>query len=240
MIVELNAKEFLGWLFRLPTKKLIRPLRAAQAIAVARRLAEIADSQPELSGLATDVWKLLLRLPVGKFATNAQCVRFIEDYAPYFLAHDLKAALAAIAMTADVPAPRMAGNPNQIEYRVERPVLYAPAVVYGPQTSRRPPADDLSERIGVAVDVMTEAKCRRPVAIVADSLKGSGLLPEAYCTVSHVSSRSKSLGPRTPLSQQQNPVWLMCYWHALHPEYVSKSFADPEWPERFVFTQCDC
>ena len=240
MIVELNAKEFVEWLWRLPAKRLIRPLRAAQVIAVARRLALLADSQPELSGLATDVWRLLLRVPDGKVATNAQCARFLEDYAPYFLAHDLKAALAAIARTADVPAPRMAGNPNQIEYRIQRPVLYAPAVFYGPRTSRRPPADDLSERIGVAIDAMTEAKCTRPVAIVADSLKRSRVLPEAYCTISHITSRSKSLGPRTPISHQESPVWLTFYWHTLHPEYASKTVADPEWPERFVFTQCDC
>ncbi len=240
MIVEINAKEFVDWLLRLPAKKLIRPMRAAEAVAVARRLAELADSQAELRGLITDVWSLALRVPDGKIASNAECERFLQDYAPYFPNHDLKAALAAIKKTADVPTPRMARNPNQIEYRIERPVPFAPAAVYGPRTSRRPAVDDLSERIGVGIDAMTEAKCRRPVVVVADSLKTIGIVPEAYCTISHVTSRAKSLGSRTPLLHQQPPVWLMCYWHTLHPEYFSKTAADPEWPERFVFTQCDC
>ena len=228
------------WLLRLPLKKLIRPMRAAEAVAVARRLAELADSQPELRGLIADVWSLALRVPDGKIATNAQCTHFLEDYAPYFPNHDLTAALAAIKKTAEVATPRMARNPNQIEYRIERPVAFAPAVVYGPRTSRRPAADDLSERIGVAVEAMKEAKCRRPVAVVTDSLRTFGILPKEYCTISHVTSRSKSLGTRKQLLQQENPAWLMSYWRTLYPEHRSKSAADPEWPERFVFTQCDC
>jgi hypothetical protein len=240
LIVEIKAKEFVDWLLRLPAKKLIRPMRADAAVAVARRLAELVNSQPELRGLIADVWSLALRVPDGKIATNAQCLRFLEDYSPYFTAHNLQAALAAIAQTADVPSPRMARNPNQIEYRIERPVAFAPAAVYGPRTSKRPPVDDVSERIGVAIEAMTEAKCRRPVASVSDSLRATGLLPETYCTISHVTSRAKSLGPRSPLLDQGNLAWLMCYWHNLHPEYFSKTAADPEWPERFVFTQCDC
>jgi hypothetical protein len=149
----------------------------------------------------------------------------------------LKTAVAAIDKTADVQGPRIARNPDQIEYRLERPVPYAPAVVSGPRTSRRPPADDISERIGVAVDAMTEAKCGRPVASVVDSIRRSGLLSEEYCTISHITSRSKSSYRRASLT---GSIWLRSYWHTLHPEYVSKSVADPEWPERFVFTQCDC
>jgi hypothetical protein len=243
LIVEINAKEFVDWLFGLPLKKLIKPMRAAQAIAVARRLAELANSQPEfyfLWDLAADVWRLLLFVPDGRVATNEQCTRFLNDYRPYFLNRDLKTAVAAIDKTADVQGPRIARNPDQIEYRLERPVPYAPAVVSGPRTSRRPPADDISERIGVAVDAMTEAKCGRPAASVVDSIARSGLLSKEYCTISHITSRSKSSYPRASLTKQEGSIWLMSYWHAQHPEYVSKSVADPEWPERFVFTQCDC
>jgi hypothetical protein len=240
LTVELNAKKFVEWLLRLPPKKLIRPMQASEAVAVARRLAELADSQPEFWALASDICALLLRVADGKIATNAQCERFLRDYAPYFSNHNLTAALAAIKKTTDVPTPRMARNPNQIEYRIERPVAFAPAAVYGPRTSRRPPADDVSERIGVAIDAMTEAKCRRPAAVVADSLRTFGILPKEYCTISHVTSRSKSLGPRTPLLHQETPAWLMSYWRTLDPEHSSKSAADPEWPERFVFKQCDC
>jgi hypothetical protein len=125
LIVEINAKEFVDWLFGLPLKKLIKPMRAAQAIAVARRLAELANSQPEfyfLWDLAADVWRLLLFVPDGRVATNEQCTRFLNDYRPYFLNRDLKTAVAAIDKTADVQGPRIARNPDQIEYRLERPV----------------------------------------------------------------------------------------------------------------------
>jgi len=243
LIVEINAKEFIDWLFRLPRKKLMKPVRASDAVAVARRLAELANTQPELSflwDLATDVWRLLLFVPDGRVATNARCTQFLNDCSPYFLNRDLKAAVAAIEKTADVQGPRFPRNPNQIEYRIERPVLGAPAMTSGPRTSRRPPADDISERIGVAIDAMTEANCGRPVASVVDCVRNSRLLPEEYCTISHITSRSKSPYRRAPLTQQEGSIWLMSYWRTLHPEYVSKSVADPEWPERFVFLKCDC
>jgi len=243
LIVEINAKEFVDWLFQLPLKKLIKPMRAAEAIAVARRLAELAHSHPELKflwDLAIDVWRLLIFIPEGRVATNASCTHFLNDYGPYFLNHDVKGAVAAIEKTAEVQGPRIARNRNRVEYRIERAVLYAPAVAYGRRTSRRPPADDISERIGAAIDAMTEAKCGRPIASVADSIRRSGLLSKEYCTISHITSRNKSTGPRMPLSKQECPTWLTSYWHTLHPEYISKSVADPEWPERFVFIRCDC
>jgi hypothetical protein len=109
--------------------KLIRPMRAAEAVAVARRLAQLTESHPELWALATDVCALMLRVPDGKIATNAQYERFLKDYAPYFANYDLTVALAAIDKTADVSTSRTTGNPNQIEYRIERPVAFAPAVV---------------------------------------------------------------------------------------------------------------
>jgi hypothetical protein len=243
LIVEINAKEFVGWLFSLPVKKLMKPVRANDAIAVARRLAELANSEPELNflwGLAADIWKFLIHIPDGRVATNEQCSRFLDEFGPYFPAHDLKAVQRAIENAAQVEVPKMCHNPNQLEYRIERPVPYAPFLTYGPRRSKRPLADDISERIGVAIDAMTEAKCSRPVASVADALRRSGLLPGEYCTVPHVTSRSKSLGARIPLSQQESPDWLMPYWLKLYPEYVSKNVADPEWPERFVFMKCDC
>ena len=108
----------------------MRPVRASQVVAVARRLAELGNSQPELSflmDLAADVWRLLLRVPDGKIATNAQCARFLDDYNPYFPNRDVKVAIAAIEKAADVQGPRIYRNPNQLEYRIERPMLFAPA-----------------------------------------------------------------------------------------------------------------
>jgi hypothetical protein len=34
--------------------------------------------------------------------------------------------------------------------------------------------------------------------------------------------------------------YLMSYWHDLQPEYASKKPEDPDFSERFMFTQCDC
>jgi hypothetical protein len=53
------------WFLRLPTKKSIRSLQPAQVTAVARRLAELADSQPELSDLATDVWGIFMLMLIA-------------------------------------------------------------------------------------------------------------------------------------------------------------------------------
>ena len=43
-----------------------------------------------------------------------------------------------------------------------------------------------------------------------------------------------------PLLEQEFPNWLHSFWHTLHPELASKTVADPEWPEKFEFNQCDC
>jgi hypothetical protein len=87
-----------------------------------------------LMDLAADVWRLLLRVPDRKIATNAQCARFLDDYNPYFDDYnpyfpnrDVKVAIAAIEKAADVQGPRIYRNPNQLEYRIERPMLFAPA-----------------------------------------------------------------------------------------------------------------
>jgi hypothetical protein len=94
---------------------------------------------------------------------------------------------------------------------------------------------------------MTKAKCSRPIMFVADSMKRSGLFPETSCTIQHVTSRNKSIkgnGQRLRLQQlwlqQLCSVWQRFYWDTHHPEYVSKTEVDPEWPKRFVFMKCDC
>jgi hypothetical protein len=243
LIVEFNAKEFVDWLFMLPSKRLMKPIRAAEAVAVARRLGELANSKPELNFLwriAEDIWKFLNHVPDGKVATNEQCAVFLADFSPYFPAHDLKTAITVIENAPDIAVPRMSRNPNQVEYRIERPTRFAPAALYGPRTSKRPPVDDISVRIGIAVDAMTEADCSRPTASVADAARRCGLLPSQYCTSPHIISRIKRLAGHTRLSLKEPDIWLMSYWYTKYPEYLSKSVADPEWPERFVFMKCNC
>jgi hypothetical protein len=245
LIAEIDAKEFVEWLLRLPAKKRIRPMQSDEITAVARRLGELAISQPEsnvLTGLATDVWKqLLLRVPDGRVATNSECVRFLEEYAPCFLNHDVKAAIAAIQKGTVAQGTHVRRKPNQIEYVIEDRVLLVPSAERRTRTGGRPPADDRSERIGVAVDAMTKAECSRPIAIVTDSMKRSGRFLKEYCTIPHVTSRSKSTRIWLPLSKQQMcDNWHRIYWYTLHPEHVSIPDTDPEWVERFVFTKCDC
>jgi hypothetical protein len=242
LTAKIHAKDFVEWLFKLPPKKLTKPMRAADLIAVSRRLGELANAKPELNflrDLAADIWKLLIYLPDGRIATNEQCLRFLDEFEPFFADHDLKSALAAIEKAGDVPLRRFSKDSRIAEYRIVRSVAFVPALVQGPKSSKKPPTDDISERIGVAIDAMTEAKCKRPIASVVDAARASGLLPATSCTVSHITSRNRSHGARIPLSQQQDPIWLMSYWHSLHPEYASKSVADPEWP-KFVFLKCDC
>jgi hypothetical protein len=242
LILEVDPKHFVDWLFRLPRKKLMRRRRANEVIAVGRRLTELAYARPDLNldRLALDVWKLLVHLPDGRVATNEQCLRFFDDFGPDFLGTDLTDALAALKRSAEVRVSRTPNDLKRLEYRIESPVLFVPSAVYGPKTGKRPPADDISERIGAANDAMKAARCTRPVAYVADALRETKLLPAEYCSISHVTSRNKALGSRIPLTRQEVPIWLFSYWQSQHPEYISKTSADPEWPERFVFTKCDC
>lgn len=238
MTVEINAKEFVDWLFTVPVQKSMKPMRAAQATAVSRRLAELAHSKPELNflwGLATDVWKQTMFLPDGRVATNEECTEFLREFKPYFLNHDLDTAFAAIAETLDVKGPRIPRDPTMVDYRTVERMLYVPAQVKIKRSGKKPPPDDLSERIGIAVHVMTEAQCTRPAAAVAAALRKSDVLPE-YCTVAHVTSRYKARGARNPLWKETIPFWLESYWRCLHPELVD---THPQPPE-FVFLKCDC
>jgi hypothetical protein len=242
LIVEINAKKFVDWLLGIPTKKLMKPVRAAEVVSVSRRLAELASSNMErnfLWELTADVWRLLIRVPEGKVAANEECVRFLEDFRPFFPKHDWPKVLDVLKTTGDVQVPRFSRNPK-VEYRIEKPTLHVPAYTGGPRMRRKQPTDDISERISVAVDAMTEAHCTRPLAVVAVALRDSGLLPKEYSTVQHVRSRNKTRSDRVPLAQQEVPIWLMSYWHSLNPEYALKTVADPEWPKKFVFRKCDC
>jgi len=82
LTVEIKAKEFVDWLFKLPSKKLIKPLRPGNVVAVGRRLAGLAVTQPDMNfllGLAQDIWSLLIQVPEGRIATNEECERFLHD-----------------------------------------------------------------------------------------------------------------------------------------------------------------
>jgi hypothetical protein len=243
LVIQINAKEFVDWLFKPPVKRRMKPVQASEAIAVARILAELANSQSELNflwDLAAEIWRQLIYLPEGRVATNEQCGRFLDQFGPYFPGHDLKRAQRALEKTAHIKGARISRNSSRLEYRAEKPVPHAPSVVYGPRTSKRPPADDISERIGVAMKAMTEAGCSRPAASVGDALRKAKLLPAPYCTVTHVISRREALRAGKPQSLQEISIWLICYWDSLHPESTLKTAADPEWPESFVFERCNC
>lgn len=243
MIVKVNAKEFVDWLLHLPPMKRMKPMRATDVISVGRRLAELAHAKPELSflsGLAFDVWRLLVHLPQGKVASNSDCIRFLENFAPYLPSHDLKAAVRTLRRTSGVKTTKIDQNPNQLEYRTELLIPFAPAAFFHPKRSKRPPVDDISERIGVSAYAMTKARCTHPITYVANALKKSEFLPGSYCTVSHVGSRIKKLGVPIPLTQQDVFPWLFAHWHNHYPGHASKAQASLEWPESFVFKKCDC
>lgn len=221
----------------MPPKKRIRPFVESEIVAVGRRLEQIAGSRPELRTLVADVWRMMLRTGGAHVAGNVECIRFLRDYSPYLVGHDIDSIVAAIERDSDVRASEIPPPVEQIEYRLDGMVLFAPAAEYRPRYNSRPPADDVSDRIRVAIDAMAAARCTHPVASVRDAAKSTGLLPERYCTCSHITSRKRSARPMTPLLQDVLPVWPLSYWQALHPDAASRP---SEWPAQFVFMKCDC
>jgi hypothetical protein len=221
----------------LPPKKRIPPFVESEIAAVGRRLERIAGSRPELRNLVADVWRMMLRIGGGRVASNARCIRFLRTYSPYLVLHDIDSIVGAIERADEVGARRIPPPVKQIEYRMDGMALLAPAAEYRPRYNSRPAADDVSDRIRVAIDAMVAARCRHPTASVRDAAKSTGLLPERYCTCSHITSRKRSARPMTPLLQDVLPVWPLSYWQALHPDAASRP---SEWPAQFVFMKCDC
>lgn len=181
MVVDLNAKEFIRWLFSLPELKRVKPLRKSVAEAVSRRLLQIASSEPDhalLKQLAMDVLMLSTRLGRARVASNDECKRFLNDYTAYLLGRDLKAAAALIANAPSRQDDRTPLNRHMVEYRTNRIVPFAPAFTARPRTRRRLPQDDISERICTALDALLLADCTRAATCVAEFLKNSRLLPQ--------------------------------------------------------------
>ena len=243
LIVKIDAKRFVAWLFQVPPKRLMKPLRAADIVAVGRRLTGLAMTQPDsalLLPVAQEVWKLMFLAPQGRIASNQECDRFLHDFLPYMpvLNENMDAIRAALKKTKDADARWPNRNPKQADYLIERLSRYVPSAAYLPRTSKRMPGDETSEKVAVAVDAMVGARCKRPYDAVADALRESKVVEEPYCSVRHIKSRIRALGPRVPLLKQEVPMWLHSYWHS-HPELANQAVDEPEWPE-FRFNKCSC
>jgi hypothetical protein len=139
-----------------------------------------------------------------------------------------------IRRSEDVAMARPVRNPKVLEYRVEHQVPFAPAVTYRPTFSKRPPSDDISERIGIALYVMKEAKCSHALARVRDALASSGLVPGAYCELPNIKSRVQKT---RKVAHEEILMWLRCYWQSKNAEFNPAVVTD--WPE-FVLAKCDC
>lgn len=239
MVVELNAKDFIRWLFHAPILKRMKPLQLSEAVGVSRRLLTMAASQPDptpLRQLATDIMTSTVRFNATPVASGAECEQFFEDFAPYLLGHDLEA-IKELLKHEGSEALSVAVNPGAIEYRAQQVVPSAPMLVNGPRTRTKLPSDDISERICTALDALKASKCTRPAACVSELLKESPLLTRTSSTVNHVLSREKRFRGHTGWLGQK---WPYFYWKSLDPANTSRTVADPEWPERFAFTKCDC
>ena len=157
------------------------------------------------------------------------------DFKAYLSTHDLKKAIRALKSSNE-----MSSLGFELEFRPERPTMHSPLVVYGSKTRKRPLADDISERLSMAVAAMQEARRSRPLAAVADALAESGLLPKGQTSTSHVMSRRKAYGALAPLEGPVASAWMQSYYSVLHIKEHGKSPGELERPDRFVFMKCDC
>jgi hypothetical protein len=252
-VITVDAGAFVPWILDLPARKLMKPVPSKAAADVARRLYRIGLSRGEegsdLVRLATDVFGLALRIGSGAMASHAQCKRFLDDFGPYLLGHDLGKARTILGAVADPGRSRDAKRTREpglgkgktkarrIEYRITAPAPFAPMATYGGATGKVP-TDDLSERISEALDALRKAGCRRPYAFVAQTMKALGKFSDAYCTANHVQSRERKFAQHRLPADPELPHWLFCYWLTLAPENSDKTASDPGWPERFVFKRC--
>ena len=157
----------------------MKPLRADDASAVARRLFQLAHAHPEdrdtnLESLAQAIWMLPFHRAEGKVASSDACVSFLREFGAYLLGHDIEQAQTLLSQTQQRES--RYNPPAGLEYRTPDPVLLAPMMAYTPREHRKPPQDDISERICIAFDAMSAASCRRPLVSVTEALKMSGLV----------------------------------------------------------------
>jgi len=240
------------WLLTLPPMRRMPRIRPELALRVSRFLSQVAgysrvsghsEDASAIDRLASDVWMLPKHYSGGAVASKWECLRFLEDFAPYLPNHDCSAVIAflkALDRGALKSAPKHSSE-THVEYLSARPLLGIPAAAYYPALLRRKkPSDDLTERIRTAVDAMEAAKCRRPVVIVAELLEREKVLEPCFCTVQHVTSRLRAVKNHVPLLEQEFPLWLHCFWLTRDPQNLSKTESDPDWPDHFEFERCDC
>ena len=256
-VVELDAKAVIRWWFRSPMRRM-KPLREHDAAAVARRLLIIAfltdhgglerlpAGSHAIKLLAADILTLgLLRgIRPPSVASGDECMRFLNEYSPLLAVHDLSDALALNAKVADDINIRL--SPTRLEYRADDPEPLSPSISYRAKR-KKPPPDDISERICDGLEMLQAAQCSRSVACITELVRESGLLRQSYpdvksITTQHISSRIKKVR-RTPgyipLLKREYAPPLFGYWENLDPANMQKSATDPDWPE-FFFAKCNC
>ena len=235
-IVAIDAKAYVRWLLTRPPLKKIPDLESLTALAVARYLSGVAPHTPNpgmVEALADDIWGFAKRLP-GESCSREECLKFLDDFAPYFLVHDCRSVIECVEALkpehAEVPIIPLR-PPNFVEYRITEKVVNYPAAVYvGKGQRKRWPGDDISLRYRRASEAMEGAGCRRPMAFVSDVLKELG---NTYADVQHVKSRIETFSDLTPETQEEVPTLLHAYWSSLDPKNRD---AFP----RFSFEPCDC
>jgi hypothetical protein len=246
VLLTVNAKEYARWLLGLPLRRKMPKMRPSTAFRVSRFLSRVASHAQDcelVHRAADNIWRLPQGLCFGPCSTKEACLQFLRDFGAYLAPPDLAKIIEFVESLPAHALPRQIvfarGGP--IEYRSARAPLGTPAVSYlHPGDRRKWPAHDLTERICRAHDALKAARCRRPSQCVASLLQELKILAACYCTVQHVESRLRVFPNRIPETEEEWPMWLRSYWQTRDPQNLQKGPADPDWPDGFVFEQCDC
>jgi hypothetical protein len=221
-------------------------LSPSRTLAVSRFLSSVAryaENPGAVEALARHIWMLPKFYLGGRKASLEESRVFLGTFKPYLLLGPAWDTLTTFldGLTEEQTKMRdTSASATHVEYRASAPQLFQPVTYYARRGRRKWPTDDWSERICEAYDALTAAKCKRPVAFIAEALESRNDLPPAYCTIQHVHARLKAFRDRIPEVQQEVPVWLHSYWLTLDPKNRTLNANDRKWPERFEFELCDC
>ena len=203
-----DVADYVDFLLSQPPMKEVREIDQATALAVARRLREIANAHDsrETRRLADQIWMLPLRHAAGDVAQRHKCRDFLKAFRGIYLAPDLcDAALQLLErpMPEDLGRLPQAPQDEWLQYRSDS----GRAQYIRRQRKTNPPPDDRTSRLFEAYCALKEAGCRTPAAFLAHRLGWAS---------NRVEMRLKPRKKQTPEAWPDS-FWRMIFWLSLDP-----------------------
>lgn len=216
--VEIDVREYVTWLIRQPELPRIKEIDQTKTIQAARLLWNLAHSAGDpaaIQGLALCLAEIAVRHGRGKMATPWDCRSLLANLAPLIGDRICKLGITEVSRieagypdTVEVPA-------EYVNYR-----LRSEGMVIGTLKKPRgkPPDNDFSWRLAVAVEALKESGCITHFATLAEMLSDS---TNDNWTAQRIESRIKKNRLRA-VEVWPEAIWKERFWAERNPGYWDK------------------